>query len=209
MNNIKVTISRTDDFFGISTYSREHGRHGRFLVSSARLIYLITDPGHPTFYDSDCGHYLECTYHPATKLVWFKVVWLNYHNDNSVHGICQRFSVPSSVFFSLNPEMKNQSIKLLRTDKPERTRVFVANQTKLNEILADKLLKRAFIKAVSHHFQWGGGSVTLYPRGTSFDFVEETAWGLGVRGGLILHDGFRRSHTLGVRLPMQYYAVHT
>ena len=211
MNSTMITVSRSDSFFGLSTYSREHGRHGRFLVSVPRLIFTITDKAHPMFYDSDCGHYLECTYHPATKLVWFKVVWLNYYPDNSVHGFCERFCVPGSVFFELNPEDRNPSVKLLHTDKRERTQVVIARQHNLAHILQNKLRKRAFIKALSHHFEWGGGKVTLYPSSYSsdMDFVEETRWGHGVNGGLILHEGYGRSSSTGKRYPRFYYAVHT
>ena len=57
MTSLLLKLSFDGDFFAFTTYSRDHGHHGRFLVSPDALkLAMETDK---TVFDKDCGSFIE------------------------------------------------------------------------------------------------------------------------------------------------------
>ena len=89
MTSLLLKLGFDGDFFTFSTYSRDHGRHGRFLVSPDALkLATETDK---TVFDKDCGSFIEIrTQHSGGRYVLnVRFTWLNAFADGSVHGVQQ------------------------------------------------------------------------------------------------------------------------
>lgn len=209
-NSILVTISKSGDYFGISTYSREHKKHGRFLVEATKIFSTMSDQN-CAFIDTDCGHYLKCKYRPVTKTLHFEITWLNYGAHDNVNGFIQRFVVPSRYFNAAFFDPQSRSFKYLHSEKPIRRCVKTATGSTLNCILDDKFKKRAFSKAMRDFFKNGWGDIELYKDGLNGNLYFEESFmnsnGRGICGGLILNK--RAFHRNGATRVMYHYSMHT
>ena len=94
MTSLLLKLSFDGDFFSFTTYSRDHGHHGRFLVSPDALkLAMETDK---TVFDKDCGSFIEI----RTQLIdgrgvlSVRFTWLNIFADGSVHGVQQSAKIP-------------------------------------------------------------------------------------------------------------------
>lgn len=57
MTSLLLKLSFDGDFFSFSTYSRDHGHHGRFLVSPDALKLAMESD--KTVFDKDIGSFIE------------------------------------------------------------------------------------------------------------------------------------------------------
>lgn len=208
-NSIMITVSSSSEFFGIRTYSRLHGSHGRFLVKKTRIFDLLAGYNQ-SFTDTDCGHWLECRYDVLTKTLRFKIVWLNYEYgaDERVDGFVQSFSIARTVFEDVAREGDRYSKKTLWREKNRSSTVKTATSSTLRYILGDKQKKRAFIKAMRDKFE-GWGEIKLYRDGMNGSlYFEENYQGLrGICGGLILSN--RAVYRKGMTIIIYSYNIHT
>jgi len=208
-NSIMITISSSSEFFGIRTYSRLHGSHGRFLVKKTRIFDLLAGYN-KHFIDEDCGHYLECRYDALNKKLCFRIVWLNYEcgNVERVNGFVQSFSVDRKAFEDVAREGDRYYLKVLWREKKRPSAIKTSTGNTLCCILEDKLKKRAFIKALRDKFE-GWGDIKLYRDGTNGSlYFEENYKGLrGINGGLILSN--RAVYRKGMTYTIYSYNIHT
>lgn len=199
MNSIKVELTNDGDFFGIRTYDRPHGAHGRFLISRRAMVITMFEPDQKITVDTDCGCFAEIW--KSGHLLWVRITWLSIASSGQAWGFRQTVQIPEALLQSVLMEKNRQKYLCQPRQLPARILSIPASHT-IRLILADKRKRRAFIKAMRDYFQWPDEVVTLYNDGSySFYFVTES--GFPKNGGLILHEGTRNGHHY------YYYSVHT
>ncbi len=198
--NILVNICCDSCYLGIKTYSRENGRHGRFLLQRELIEALLMGKSPSEVYDSDINSFAVVRLRDDSLL--FQFYWLCEYSEQILTGLRQTFSLPI-------PEIKN----LLKSSIVTRRYLCkpLARSAKVDHagaartvrnILPDKRKKRALSKAMRDAFQWPGEQVVLHnDGGCNFFFTTESTF--AICGGLILHEGTRNGY------PAVYYSVHT
>lgn len=203
--NILVKFRQEDgDFLALTTYSRTLGKRGRFLMFCKKLREWYR-PHHEgdTFMDTDCGNVLMiCN---SGKTMNFRILWLNHYGENCISGNEQRFTLSEWEF----AQLIYTDLEIARLIKPESRVSPIRMHYHLTPILSDKLVRRAFCKAVRDGFKWGEDSqITLYPDGgKNFMFEERRNGNRSIIGGLILHENTRKHP--GVIYKQLTYSVHT
>ncbi len=202
MATVLVKMSRTDEFVAISTYCRQIGRRGRFLILADSLRRVL-DEDHVSVLDTDCGHHVQI--HKYNGMLHITFDWLSEYGDGHLKGFRQRVAVPCEVFGQLLET--GASVTYLYRPHEAQARIdtsHIANV--IRTINEDSVVRRALSKAMRDHFHWDADQVTLYWDGDK-DFFFRTASGCPAEGGLILHQSSVRT-PIGMR-PRLYYGVHT
>ena len=198
--NILVNICCDSCYLGIKTYSRENGRHGRFLLRRELIEELLMGKSPGEAYDSDMNSFAVVRLRDGFLL--FQLYWLCEYSEQILTGLRQTFSLPiPEIKDLLESSIVTRSYlckALARSAKVDHTG---AARTVRN-ILPDKHKKRALSKAMRDAFQWPGEQVVLHnDGGCNFFFTTESTF--AICGGLILHEGTRNGY------PAVYYSVHT
>ena len=197
--NVLVKLVQSNQFFGVKTYCRKHGSHGRFLICQSTLQKLLDELVGSTKYESDCGDYVQIT--RLADSLQFSFAWLNTYSDGSIKGIRQDITIPLLKIRLVLDWMEEQKYLYIPPIPTATVDAHPAAAT-IREIIQNKRVRRAFSKAMRDCFRWPGETVTLYRDG-GYNFFFTTASGFPKNGGLILHEGEREGH------PYIYYSVHT
>ena len=198
--NILVNICCDSCYLGIKTYSRENGRHGRFLLRRELIEELLMGKSPGEVYDSDINSFAVVRLRDDSLL--FQFYWLYEYSEQSLTGLRQTFSLPIPVIKDL---LENSIVTRSYLCKPLARSAKVdhwgAARTVRN-VLPDKRKKRALSKAMRDAFQWPGEHVVLHnDGGCNFFFTTESTF--AICGGLIMHEGTKKGY------PAVYYSVHT
>ena len=204
MNTILVKAHLTGDCLAISTYSRAHGRHGRFLVLKNALMEWMMDPQGRAFYDSDCGNMLRLVQNGTRYDV--TIYWLYSYGNGQLKGVQQFFSLSAGRLFDLLM-CGGKPIQTIYSTPCEGTRIDTEKAAPvIRKIGTSKRERRAFCKAMRDCFQWNDETVCLMPDfGSSFFFTTRSGW--PSCGGLILHE--TTVVTPRGEFPKLFYSVHT
>lgn len=200
--HVLAHITSDGDFLAVHTFSRAIGRRGRFLILRERLReWLETHPEH-SFYDRDCGHYLQLRLNGNTCRFTFS--WLSACGDR-LSGYEQLFELPlgklkQAVYEGM--EIRHLYIPAAATAKVELS----CQHDRFAPIAANGRLRRAFSKAMRDCFQWPGELVRLSPDGSTH-FYFTTRSGFPACGGLILHESAVKT-PCGNRQKL-FYSIHT
>ena len=201
-NHVLIKLSADDDFIAVSTYCRNHGRRGRFLILRDRVKQILSsNPG--TLYDSDCGNHISI--HNYDNRLHITFDWLTEYSDGTLKGFRQRIEIPCDVFTTLM-DTGVPTRYLYRPQNPQAHINTVPAASVIRKVRNSPITRRALSKALRDNFYWRSDNVTLYrDYGTSFYF--ETSSGCPMNGGLILHETTVQT-PVGVK-PKLYYSVHT
>lgn len=200
--HVLAHITSDGDFLAVHTFSRAIGRRGCFLILRERLReWLETHPEH-SFYDRDCGHYLQLRLNGNTCRFTFS--WLSACGDR-LSGYEQLFELPlgklkQAVYEGM--EIRHLYIPAAATAKVELS----CQHDRFAPIAANGRLRRAFSKAMRDCFQWPGELVRLSPDGSTH-FYFTTRSGFPACGGLILHESAVKT-PCGNRQKL-FYSIHT
>ena len=201
-HDVLVKVALTDPFVAISTYCRQIGRRGRFLILT-NLLRRVLDEECITVLDTDCGHHVQIRKYNSMLHITFD--WLSEYGDGHLKGFRQHVVVPCEVFCRLLETGAPATYLYRPHDAQARIDTsHVANV--IQTISEDSVVRRALSKAMRDHFHWDADTVTLYRDGNR-DFSFRTASGCPSAGGLILHQSSVRT-SIGMR-PKLYYGVHT
>ena len=186
MNSLLVKLSYDGDFFAFTTFSRDHGHHGRFLISPDTLRLAIESD--KTVYDKDIGSFIEMrTQHSGEcDHLSIRATWLNTFADGTVCGIQQSVKIPICLIQQLLDTGK--PIKYLYQAPANQAHInsYYAGKT-IRKLMTDPQKRRALSKAMRDSFQWADESVTLYSDfENSFYFITKS--GFPANGGLVLFD---------------------
>ena len=192
MNSLLVKMGFDGDFFAFTTYSRDHGHHGRFLVSPDALK-LAMETG-KTVFDKDIGSFIEMRTQYSGKHNFLNVrfTWLNVFSDGSVHGFQQSAKIP--LYLIRYILRTGETIKFLYQEPVAQARIDLsrAGET-IRHIISDKRKRRALCKALRDSFQWVDDTVNLFNDfGDSFYFTTES--GFPSNGGLVLFENTYDGH---------------
>ncbi len=186
-------------FISFRTYERSFGSRGRFLIVTEQLEEAINGLDGYTYYDSDCGNYVE--FARQGEYLKFSFLWLSTKYGRFFSGMKQHVMIPIAVLRqTVYDHMPMHSL----CRYPDQHCVIDATRASrtLKRILPDKLKRQAFRKAMRDCFQWRNDTVYLSDDGGN-DFYFTTKSGFPKNGGLILHHGKREGHDC------IYYSVHT
>lgn len=203
-DNILVKIRITDNFAAVTTYCRQHGHRGEFLLSLEQLRkWLLEDDGHWNLMKQDSGNIISL--HLASDTVHIQTWWLSTYGLDIVKGFTLRFTIPENMLRSLLCD--GEPIKYLYKPKPQTSCIESTHASKtILRICTNKLTRRALSKAMRDCFQWRGNIVTLYPDGYR-SFFFRTSSGCPDCGGLILHETTVKTPA-GEKQKLSY-SVHT
>ena len=201
-HDVLVKAGLTDQFVALSTYCRQIGCRGRFLILTDSLRRVL-DEECITVLDTDCGHHVQIRKYNSMLHITFD--WLSEYGDGCLKGFRQHVVVPCEVFGRLL-ETGASGTYLYRPHEA-RARIDTSHVAHvIRTINEDSVVRRALSKAMRDHFHWDADQVTLYRDGDK-DFYFRTASGCPSEGGLILHQSSVRT-PIGMR-PRLYYGVHT
>lgn len=192
MNSLLLKLGFDGDFFSFSTYSRDHGHHGRFLVSPDALK-LAMETG-KTVFDKDIGSFIEMRTQYSGKHNFLNVrfTWLNVFADGSVQGVQQSAKIP--LYLIRYILRTGETVKFLYQEPVAQAKIDLsrAGET-IRRIICDKRKRRAFSKAMRSCFQWADETVNLFcDYGDSFYFTTES--GFPADGGLVLFENTYDGH---------------
>ena len=192
MTSLLLKLGFDGDFFTFSTYSRDHGRHGRFLVSlDALKLAMESDK---TVFDKDIGSFIEIrTQHSGGRSVLsVQFTWLNTFADGTVHGIQQSAKIPLHLIQRVLDTRK--PVKFLYQEPAAQARIDSSRAGKtIRQVIGDKHKRRALCKAMRSCFQWVDETVNLFNDfGDSFYFTTES--GFPSNGGLVLFENTYDGH---------------
>ena len=192
MTSLLLKLSFDGDFFSFSTYSRDHGHHGRFLVSPD--VLKLAMESYKTIIDKDIGSFVEIhTQHSGGRYVLnVRFTWLNAFADGSVHGVQQSAKIP--LYLIRYILRTGETIKFLYQEPVAQARIDLsrAGET-IRHIIGDKRKRRALCKALRDSFQWVDDTVHLFcDFGDSSYFTTES--GFPSNGGLVLFENVYDGH---------------
>ena len=192
MTSLLIKLSFDGDFFAFTTYSRDHGHHGRFLVSPDALkLATETDK---TVFDKDCGSFIEMRTLRSGGCDHLSVrfTWLNTFADGSVCGIQQSAKIPVQLIQHVL--VTRQPVKYLYHEPAAQAKIDASRAGKtIRQILTSPRKRRALCKAMRSCFQWADETVNLFnDYGDSFYFTTES--GFPSNGGLVLFENTYDGH---------------
>lgn len=201
--HILINISVDESCVGIRTYSKAHGRHGRFLIVRKILAKCLDGRKRARFIDTDCGHFLRM--HIDGDICHITISWLSV-SYGQISGIEQSFDLPlqklSDAVFN-GQECRHVHIPAESASKIE----LHCSHEKFARIVCNKRIRRAFSKAMRDCFHYcGDPAVHLYPDGSN-GFYFEVDDDLHLCGGLILHDSTKRIRNR--EYPQVLFSIHT
>ena len=201
--HILINISVSENCVGIRTYSKTHGRHGRFLIVRDMLAKCLDGRKRARFIDTDCGHFLRM--HIDGDICHITISWLSVSYGH-ISGIEQSFDLPlrklSDAVFN-GQECRHVHIPDESAAKIE----LHCSHEQFARIIRNRHIRRAFSKAMRDCFHYRGNpAVRLYPDGTN-GFYFELDDDLPLCGGLILHNSTKR--ILNREYPQVLFSIHT
>lgn len=200
INGTLVKLDHTEKYIELSTYSRLHGRKGRFFIDPEPLAQWLVH-GEGEHYQRDGGYYLFAK--RRDRRIHVELLWYRRATESFVMFNKQVVEIPDDV---IQTALEGHPVRYLYTEKRARTNLDFQSAAKtIQEINRDKHKRRALSKAMRQSYPWRGPSVTFYndfPSG-SFFFREMD----GICGGLILHKGKKK--TIAGEFPCYVYSVHT
>ena len=204
LKHVLVKAWCTEHCLAITTYSREDGHHGRFLIPIDSITAWMQDPRDRAFYSKDCGHILEMWQDDENYRI--NVHWISMYSDHAFKGIYQTFTLPAEELFNLLM-CGGKPITTVYAEHEAHARIDATRAAKtLQKICANRRMRRAFSKAMRDCFRWRDEDVYLYnDGGGSFFFRTET--GCPACGGLILHESTVKTPNGNFR--KLYYSIHT
>ena len=192
MTSLLIKLGFDGDFFTFSTYSRNHGHHGRFLVSPDVLKLAMESD--KTVFDKDIGSFIEIrTQHSGGRSVLsVQFTWLNTFADGTIHGIQQSAKIP--IHLVQHVLVTRQPVKYLYHEPAAQARIDASRAGKtIRQILTCPRKRRALCKAMRDSFQWVDETVNLFNDfGDSFYFTTES--GFPSNGGLVLFENTYDGH---------------
>ena len=200
-SNVKISIYCDHDYFGISTYSRENGHHGKFLLRRKLVEELLSNDSVSEIYDSDANRFITVRIN-KNDIVIFNLYWLSEYREQELAGLRQTFYLSKIVVERM---LSRGIVTEHYLSQPPIWRADVVHTKAARTVrnaLKDKRTRRALSKAMRDAFQWPGEQVVLHnDGGCNFFFTTESTF--AICGGLILHEGMKNGY------PAVYYSVHT
>lgn len=204
---IMVKISASEDSITLRTFSKEyHSPHG-FILTEKELLEL-EEKRYMTV--SDIRSFAKLALRKTMEqeeVLEIEFTWLNDVGGGKVSGRTETIRLSYGMFTEFIKESRENGIqkRMLSLEEKDRPKIEFQSRKNLKTVAETKVLRKKLGKFMGNHFlRWKGSrQITLYDdfQPYSFFFREQTPYGDGICGGVILHN--RED------LKKAYYGIHT
>lgn len=199
--DILLTVYRNRNCVVLETYSRKHGKRGRFYVNHDNLYaWIVKVSG--DFFDTDCGNILRIRYDAETRELYFDIYWLSEGLNGGLSGVHQTFTVDGDKF--VWGMESTEPVRILCKERVAPTTFIWHDSARQNLrwIAQDKLYRRALCKAFGNDvLRWPGETIQMYADGGRDFYFRASS---GIDGGLICSHGTTRNGYQRLK-----YSTHT
>ncbi len=206
-NRIMIKLSASEDCITLRTFTKEYHSPQGFILTQKEMMEL-EEKGHLTV--SDIRSFAELALRKSIEqeeILEIVFTWLSDAGGGKVSGMTETVRLPYEKFKELVEESRENGTQKRMLSIEERGRVKVTFQSRRNlrAVAETKALRKKLGKFMGNHFQrWKGSrQITVYDdfEPYSFFFQEQTPYGAGMCGGVILHGR--------ENLEKAYYGIHT
>ena len=206
-NRIMIKLSVSDDCISLRTFSRGYHSPQRFIITKSELLELDEKR---YFTVSDIRSFAKLALRKTMEqgeILEIDFIWLNDAGGGKVSGMTETVRLSYEKFKGLVKESRENGIqkKILSLKDDSRIRIAFQSRKNLKAVAEIKMLRKKLGKFMGNHFlRWKGSrQITLYDdfEPYSFFFQEQTPYGAGTCGGVILHSR--------ENLKKAYYGIHT
>ncbi len=206
-NRIMVKLSVSDDCISLRTFSRGYHSPQRFILTKSELLEL-DEKRYLTV--SDIRSFAKLALRKTMEqeeVLEIDFTWLNDVGSGKVSGVTETVRLSYEKFRELAKESGEDGTqkKMLSLKDDSRIRIAFLSRKNLRAVAETKMLRKRLGKFMGNHFlRWKGSrQIILYDdfEPYSFFFQEQTPYGAGICGGVILHGR--------ENLKKAYYGIHT
>lgn len=206
-NRIMIKLSASDDCISLRTFSRGYHSPQRFILTKSELREL-DEKRYLTV--SDIRSFAKLALRKTMEqeeVLEIDFTWLNDAGSGKVSGVTETVRLSYEKFRELAKESGEDGTqkKMLSLKDDSRIRIAFLSRKNLRAVAETKMLRKRLGKFMGNHFlRWKGSrQIILYDdfEPYSFFFQEQTPYGAGICGGVILHGR--------ENLKKAYYGIHT
>lgn len=206
-NRIMVKLSVSDDCISLRICSRGYHSPQRFILTKSELREL-DEKRYLTV--SDIRSFAKLALRKTMEqeeVLEIDFTWLNDAGSGKVSGVTETVRLSYEKFRELAKESGEDGTqkKMLSLKDDSRIRIAFLSRKNLRAVAETKMLRKRLGKFMGNHFlRWKGSrQIILYDdfEPYSFFFQEQTPYGAGICGGVILHGR--------ENLKKAYYGIHT
>lgn len=206
-NRIMIKLSASEDCITLRTFTKDYHSPQGFILTQKEMMEL-EEKGHLTV--SDIRSFAELALRKSIEqeeILEIVFTWLSDAGGGKVSGMTETVRLPYEKFKELVEESRENGTQKRMLSIEERGRVKVTFQSRRNlrAVAETKALRKKLGKFMGNHFlRWKGSrQITVYDdfEPYSFFFQEQTPYGAGMCGGVILHGR--------ENLEKAYYGIHT
>ena len=206
-DRIMVKLSVSDDCISLQTCSRGYHSPQRFILTKSELREL-DEKRYLTV--SDIRSFAKLALRKTMEqeeVLEIDFTWLNDAGSGKVSGVTETVRLSYEKFRELAKESGKDGTqkKMLSLKDDSRIRIAFLSRKNLRAVAETKMLRKRLGKFMGNHFlRWKGSrQIILYDdfEPYSFFFQEQTPYGAGICGGVILHGR--------ENLKKAYYGIHT
>ncbi|MCI8672785.1 MAG: DUF4120 family protein [Lachnospiraceae bacterium] len=206
-NRIMVKLSVSDDCISLRTFSRGYHSPQRFILTKSELLEL-DEKRYLTV--SDIRSFAKLALRKTMEqeeVLEIDFTWLNDAGSGKVSGVTETVRLSYEKFRELAKESGEDGTqkKMLSLKDDSRIRIAFLSRKNLRAVAETKMLRKRLGKFMGNHFlRWKDSrQIILYDdfEPYSFFFQEQTPYGAGICGGVILHGR--------ENLKKAYYGIHT
>ena len=206
-DRIMVKLSVSDDCISLQTCSRGYHSPQRFILTKSELREL-DEKRYLTV--SDIRSFAKLALRKTMEqeeVLEIDFTWLNDVGSGKVSGVTETVRLSYEKFRELAKESGEDGTqkKMLSLKDDSRIRIAFLSRKNLRAVAETKMLRKRLGKFMGNHFlRWKGSrQIILYDdfEPYSFFFQEQTPYGAGICGGVILHGR--------ENLKKAYYGIHT
>lgn len=206
-NRIMIKLLASEECVSLRTFSRGHRSPHGFILTEKQLREL---EGKRFMTVSDIRSFAElalCKTMEQTENLEICFTWLRDAGGGAVVGMVETVRIPYGKFKEAVEESRENGVwkRMLSLENHGRPKIEFQSRKNLKAVAERKALRKKLGKFMRGHFlRWQGGrQITLYDdfEPYSFFFREQTPYGEGMCGGVILHNR--------ENLEKAYYGIHT
>lgn len=206
-NRIMIKLSASEDCITLRTFTKEYHSPQGFILTQKEMMEL-EEKGRLTV--SDIRSFAELALRKSIEqeeILEIVFTWLSDAGGGKVSGMTETVRLPYEKFKEFVEESRENGTQKRMLSIEERGRVKVTFQSRRNlrAVAETKALRKKLGKFMGNHFlRWKGSrQITVYDdfEPYSFFFQEQTPYGAGMCGGVILHGR--------ENLEKAYYGIHT
>ena len=206
-NRIMIKLSVSDDCISLRTFSRGYQSPQRFILTEKEMLEL-EEKGYLTV--SDIRSFAKLALRKTAEqgdVLEIDFTWLSDAGGGKVSGMTETIRIFYEEFKEMVEESRKNGIqkRMLSLEEKSRPKITFQSRRNLKAVAETKALRKKLGKFMGDHFlRWKGSrQITLYDdfEPYSFFFQEQTPYGNGICGGVILHGR--------ENLEKAYYGIHT